>query len=128
MLTTPSHHLVLNYIWKAFFYNKMFHQLLTTKVKLVGLWFFGFSLLPYTKTAVTLVLFQSLETSPNQHYVSIIIKRYFTITWDNSLSTCGCALTELTDFCSSSLFKCPLIWSSSTNGKSSLLQIFHLLS
>lgn len=79
---------------------------------------------PFSKTGVTFSFSQSSGTFPEHYDFPKIVESGLTVTLANSISTHRCILSDPTDFCMSSLFKCSLTWSFPTKGKSSLFQTF----
>lgn len=82
----------------------------------------------FFKIGVTFILFQVSETYPNCCNLLKVTKNVFAMASVSFLSIHGCSPPGPTDLLMSSLFKCSLGWSSSTDGKYSLLQTFHLVS
>lgn len=87
-----------------------------------------FSRSSFFKIGVTFILFQVSETSTYCCNLSKIIKNALAMASASSLSIHGCNPSNPTDLCMSSLFKCFLGWSTSTDGMSSLLHTFPFVS
>ena len=95
-----------------------------TELRLTSLSLPRSSFLPFLKTGVMFAFFQSSKISLDHHDLSKTMKNDLPVTPTSSLSTLGCIPSGPMDLCTSSLFKCSLTWSSSTEGKSSVFQTF----
>lgn len=110
MLTTPSHILVLHVSGNTFQDHLLYHLHRDKQ---------GFFICTSPDSPWTQIFFQSSGTSP--HDLLKKIKSALTLTSVSSISTHGCILSSPMDSFMLSLFKYPLIYSPSTEGKSSLL-------
>lgn len=96
-------------------------KLRVTSLKLPRLLF-----LPFLKMGVIIAFFQHSGTSSCHYDLSEVIVSGLTMRSVSSVSPYGYFPSGPMDMCTSSLFTCSVIWSSFTEGKSSLLQTFPL--